>query len=1083
MKKKQENSSNSINGRKKRGSSVKNKSSRLKFLSKSQNFQLKCSLINSDKNSTNTVSVGLRRSSRRAAIERRVWAEPRREKNGKVTNKECSSVVKRGRPKKRRNHGPKVSFKDICNHQTTDPLNKKSRNDSYSLQFSDDNLTDRIDNGFHSFCDEKALAPIGSDDEHREGNLIIDDDEVASLHGAVVNEVVKDYVSKSPNNLEDNSYSNSSSNDIGSCNKTSTKCDQSLSSYSHFYTKENEFSNCSVSSDKLFQEDNKREALEEEPFCTKKVKCQSNAFDIQNSLAVETSSDWNKVTSLEINTNNIEKETLDKIHDTGKIQSDEGEDNDDDNHVSLSEALAKLIESEAPGHENEPETVTIHPVSNLEDSKSPYKTQIDNKSFANAISSSFSNSSNEISHGLRDEIHSRNCSKAEKNDKDLALVNSSFKSKIDENFQYPDDSNGKKHFPVDNTYKQSDENSRAMSPKQQPASLLKIASRNTIKAPAIRTPLKCPVCPMRFCTVRSLLWHFGTHESCQNKVKSDILLENLITSWDNPEVPLHLSKGLDEFNPERNSLKCKESPFSSFSISCKSKFDNSQKLCNKESSSNCSGVNKDFILKVPIPKLSYHKKIEPVSESNRCYDHNCLSYAGTPKPSSSPTPCVSILPLPSYAPRTPTPEASFSLTLTTCNTKTPVTKGSVNTDSFHSLTSSPTLSSFASNHHHSFHTTQSNELLSTYSLSNSSLPLKLSENSSDKDRSNSAVKSHVTVIPVEKLDQLRSRLNKSTISSDIFTDTKINEQGCKPRDGISETLLEDNGLVVINRSLSLRIMNTSSPPNSSSLNCNIPDSLSGSSCLTILPQSKKDCSRNSAKNHATTSTPDILTIVPQIKSDKPISKDSPNPSPLQLITAVGKVTADSSHIVNLILVPPKEKSSNLGNIELPKDRGTKTDCSVSDDDTSSEIESDEGEMVIDVKEEETTSMDPLSLCAVTMEDEDNEIKTIPKNCTLQPLTPSIEGTHSSSNAVFKYSSSSYVDKADDEKYLKRKYVCEFCNKRFGWSTDLKRHVILHTGERPFKCKWCPITFTRKFLLQNHMKKIHSQFCKWSDLWE
>ncbi|KAB7502551.1 Zinc finger protein, partial [Armadillidium nasatum] len=974
-------------------------------------------------NSTNTVNVGLRRSSRRAAIERRVWAEPRREKNGRVTNKECNSIVKRGRPKKRRNHGPKVSFKDICNHQTTDPLNKKSRNDNYTLQFNDDNLTDRIDNGFHSFCDEKALAPIGSDDENREGNLIIDDDdEVASLH--------------------DN---------------------------------------------KLFQEDNKREALVEEPFCTKKVKCQSSAFDTQNSLAVETSSsDWNKVPSLEINTNNIEKEALDKIHDTGKIQSDEGEDNDDDNHVSLSEALAKLIESEAPGHENEPETVTIHPVSNLEDSKSPYKTQIDNKSFANAISSSFSNSSNEISHGLRDEIHSRNCSKAEKNDKDLAIVNSSFKSKIEENFQYPDDiSNGKKHFPVDNTYRQSDENSRALSPKQQqPASLLKIASRNTIKAPAIRTPLKCPVCPMRFCTVRSLLWHFGTHESCQNKVKSDILLENLITSWDNPEVPLHLSKGFDEFNPERNSLKCKESPFSSFSISCKSKFDNSQKLCNKESSSNSSGVNKDFILKVPIPKLSYHKKIEPISESNRCYDHNCLSYASTPKPSSSPTPCVSILPLPSYAPRTPTPEASFSLTLTTCNTKTPVTKGSVNTDSFHSLTSSPTLSSFASNHHHhSFHTSQSNELLSTYSLSNRSLPIKLSENFSDKDRSNSTVKSHVTVIPVEKLDQLRSQLNKSTISSDIFMDTKINEQGCKPRDGISEALLEDNGLVVINRSLSLRIMNTSSPPNSSSLNCNIPDSLSGSSCLTILPQSKKDCSRNSAKNHATTSTPDILTIVPQIKSDKPISKDSPNPSPLQLITAVGKVTADSSHIVNLILVPPKEKSSNLGNTELPKDKGTKTDCSVSDDDTNSEIESDEGEMVIDVKEEETTSMDPLSLCAVTMEDEDNEIKTIPKNCTLQPLTPSIEGTHSSSNAVFKYSSSSYVDKTDDEKYLKRKYVCEFCNKRFGWSTDLKRHVILHTGERPFKCKWCPITFTRKFLLQNHMKKIHSQFCKWSDLWE
>lgn len=55
---------------------------------------------------------------------------------------------------------------------------------------------------------------------------------------------------------------------------------------------------------------------------------------------------------------------------------------------------------------------------------------------------------------------------------------------------------------------------------------------------------------------------------------------------------------------------------------------------------------------------------------------------------------------------------------------------------------------------------------------------------------------------------------------------------------------------------------------------------------------------------------------------------------------------------------------------------------------------------------------------------------------------------------------------------KKSYTCEYCNKIFGWSTDLKRHILIHTGERPFKCSVCPASFTRNFLLQKHKSKIH-----------
>lgn len=56
--------------------------------------------------------------------------------------------------------------------------------------------------------------------------------------------------------------------------------------------------------------------------------------------------------------------------------------------------------------------------------------------------------------------------------------------------------------------------------------------------------------------------------------------------------------------------------------------------------------------------------------------------------------------------------------------------------------------------------------------------------------------------------------------------------------------------------------------------------------------------------------------------------------------------------------------------------------------------------------------------------------------------------------------------------FKKKYACRMCSKIFGWSTDLKRHILIHTGERPFKCLSCNASFTRNFLLQKHLSKVH-----------
>ena len=50
--------------------------------------------------------------------------------------------------------------------------------------------------------------------------------------------------------------------------------------------------------------------------------------------------------------------------------------------------------------------------------------------------------------------------------------------------------------------------------------------------------------------------------------------------------------------------------------------------------------------------------------------------------------------------------------------------------------------------------------------------------------------------------------------------------------------------------------------------------------------------------------------------------------------------------------------------------------------------------------------------------------------------------------------------------VKNKKWCPICNGRF---TDLKRHSIIHTGERPYQCDLCSKRFNRKFSLKCHMK--------------
>lgn len=158
------------------------------------------------------------------------------------------------------------------------------------------------------------------------------------------------------------------------------------------------------------------------------------------------------------------------------------------------------------------------------------------------------------------------------------------------------------------------------------------------------------------------------------------------------------------------------------------------------------------------------------------------------------------------------------------------------------------------------------------------------------------------------------------------------------------------------------------------------------------------------------------------------------------------------------------------------------------------------------KNEELEDFNPLKFCFVTLEEREDNVEHQKEKLAEGFVAKSPRGASSrkqkSPKKVYYHQNGKLVHSSiaselslgDGEKVAssftcKKKYPCHLCSKVFGWSTDLKRHILTHTGERPFKCSTCQATFTRNFLLQKHERKIHnscfmvSQESATSDLYE
>jgi len=97
--------------------------------------------------------------------------------------------------------------------------------------------------------------------------------------------------------------------------------------------------------------------------------------------------------------------------------------------------------------------------------------------------------------------------------------------------------------------------------------------------------------------------------------------------------------------------------------------------------------------------------------------------------------------------------------------------------------------------------------------------------------------------------------------------------------------------------------------------------------------------------------------------------------------------------------------------------------------------------------------------------EDNTRDVAEMQISLQPSM-----VLSAATARFSPSNLQQINAGPSGQQQKKSFACHICPKSFWKTEDLKRHVRVHTGERPYSCSVCPYRAAQKGTLKQHFMR-------------